>query len=949
MRRFVTLALILVFSIPVGLSISGCSKGGGPDYCNGGSSGEQTGQITNIDLEPRLYGISLNYGSIAQVGAPAATDCKGESVGVVRYTYGTTNINTADISPSGSICAGSWNRNTPGGVADYTTCSPPANVSPSFVTTQPTVTVPHAIATLTLPSIYASVNGSLGISVGGGTAATGTITNTVGPAGFVAAFNNPLLLPFNSANIVASFSGNVITLTGPTGLANTFTFTDTNLVYSDAPYFTTPTAPTATTGASTTLTFLDATANINGTVDISLAGSALPAATISGTSGPLSFATAFSNAFSSKGISAQAAGNVVTITGPIGTANTLSFTGTSLSYGSDAAAAYITATAGGAVSNAVPIYVHPTVSSVSLTPQTGCFSQGITMPLTASVFSAGSTDITAITGPLNFIPQDSTVVSINSTTVPPIATAGLPGSTIISASTSNASSAAGIFYTCPPASITLSVPNSSTPNSIMLNLNTPQALNAAVVDSKGAIITGLNLEYISTSPRTVAASSTGIISANYPGAGTITAVCQPAQCNPSPLNQMGQQGNGLPVTSNPISVTTPGTVNTVLYMASPNSQYFTSIDFSTGQVGSPVRLPYVPNSMLSDQLGQALYFGSPSELMQVSMASNTVTKEDASVKGSVVGVSNDGGLVVMSDAVHNLIYIYFTSNGSNLSFGGTATHAAFTPDDQSIYITGSDSLGDNFFVYSTFDGWHPYKLANAPTDAAVTVPAIGAYLAGTVTTARSYCPLGVPPTDFYPSAGSQATPTDRIAATNNSLHILGASATTKLLADLNLTLPSSAGPSNPGACPSGTGFTFSTVPYTVALGVNPATITGVIPDADSSVAFVTYTSTGTSAVLPEYKPVASGLGTMTPVALTGSATAPVSGIFSPDGLTFYTGTSGDNLIHLITLSSGVWSDTKTITPALPVCAVEDATGNCTTLGTGFATPALLADKPRPTT
>jgi hypothetical protein len=119
MRRFVTLALILVFSVPVGLSISGCKKTS-LEFCNGASSGEQEGQITNIDLEPKLEGISLAYGSQAQSGTAEAVDCKGDAVGVARYTYGTTNITYADISPAGTICAGTWNRNSGAGIPDYT-------------------------------------------------------------------------------------------------------------------------------------------------------------------------------------------------------------------------------------------------------------------------------------------------------------------------------------------------------------------------------------------------------------------------------------------------------------------------------------------------------------------------------------------------------------------------------------------------------------------------------------------------------------------------------------------------------------------------------------------------------------------------------------------------------------------------------------------------------------
>ena len=76
MRRFVTLAILLLFTVPFGVSISGCSKKSPTIFCNGGDSGIPVGQVTNIDLEPKITGISLNFAQIGQVSTPSATDCK---------------------------------------------------------------------------------------------------------------------------------------------------------------------------------------------------------------------------------------------------------------------------------------------------------------------------------------------------------------------------------------------------------------------------------------------------------------------------------------------------------------------------------------------------------------------------------------------------------------------------------------------------------------------------------------------------------------------------------------------------------------------------------------------------------------------------------------------------------------------------------------------------------
>ena len=127
MRRFVTLAILLLFTIPFGVSISGCSKKSPTIFCNGGDNGIPVGQVTTITLSPQIFGISLNFAQIGQVGAPVATDCKGTTESVSSYTYGTflangtPDMTIADVQPTtGKLCAGTWNRNTGGGIPDFT-------------------------------------------------------------------------------------------------------------------------------------------------------------------------------------------------------------------------------------------------------------------------------------------------------------------------------------------------------------------------------------------------------------------------------------------------------------------------------------------------------------------------------------------------------------------------------------------------------------------------------------------------------------------------------------------------------------------------------------------------------------------------------------------------------------------------------------------------------------
>jgi hypothetical protein len=782
MRRFVTLSVLLLFSVPFGVSISGCSHNLAPTFCNGGDSGMTTTQPATITLQPVVYGISLNYAEIGQLQGPSTTDCKGSSVSVPAYTYGTTDMTIADVQPTtGKLCAGTWNRNSGGGIPDFTYC---------------------------------------------------TATNTSGVA-------------------------------------------------------------------------------------------------------------------------------------------------------------YVTASAGGVTSNPLPIFVHPvvtgivlggpssncstdpttaccplaTVGAVSAPPYlaNSCVSQGSTAQLVARVYAgagANQTNISCLAGHLQLSAQGATsttsispVVSIDQNGV---ATANQPGSVLISANVSGAASSAGVFSTCPPASITLSTPG-TTSDPVVVNENNPQAMVASVLDTNNHPINGLSLEYVTTSPNTIPAGTTGTVTPPFAGAASISAVCQPPSCNPASYNQIGLFGNGLPVTSNPVNITTPGTNSTVLYMASTQSQDVVQIDFTTSVLSSPFLLPYVPNSMIISYDGSTLYLGSSVGLMVLNAVNTlSVTRTDPGSPGTVLAISPNGGTIVISDPVRQIISVENTAGGAVSTYGGVGTSAEFTPDSQTVYITA----GNQLLVYSSYTGWTniiPATTAGTPvTGVAVTVPAVGAYFAGPTTTARGYCPISTPTTPtnesnvFYPPADSSPAITDQIAATNDGLHILGATATTKptpTLSDLRVNIPAGNTGVTPVsiACPSTGGLNFSNTLITTPLKSIAATsITGVVPASDSSVAFITYTGTG--GVLPAYAPVPSGQGQTTYIKLSGAATAPIAGVLSSDNTTLYTGTSGDNLVHLITRST--LTDTSTLAPNL----IVSPTLVGPTLPTGTVVPVnLMAQKPRRTT
>jgi hypothetical protein len=641
--------------------------------------------------------------------------------------------------------------------------------------------------------------------------------------------------------------------------------------------------------------------------------------------------------------------------------------------------AYVSAGFNGVTSNPLPVFVHPVVTSIVLgglssncttdpttaccplttvgavTAQppylaTSCLSQGSTAQLVARVYAGtgvNQTNISCLAGHLQLSAQGassstaiSPVVSIDQNGV---ATANQPGSVLISANVANAASSAGFFSTCPPASITLTTPG-STANPVVVNQNNPQPLVASAIDIYGVPLTGLNLEFVSTAPTTIPVSQGGTVTPPLAGDASISVVCQPPNCNMSSYNQIGLFGNGKPVTSNSVNITAPGTNSTVLYMASTQSQYMVQIDFTTSVLGQPYLLPYEPNSMVISNDGSTIYMGSSTALMVVNAVNTlSISRTDSSSPGNVLAISPNGDILVLSDPVRQIISLESSAGGVFSTYGGVATHAEFAPDSQTVYITA----GNQLLVYSTNSGWTsitPATSAGTPvTDVAVTVPAVGAYFAGPTTTARSYCAVSSPTTPtneanvFYPQADSSPAITDRLAATNDGMHVIGASVTpTPTLSDLRVSIPAGNmnGTTVSVACPLTGTLSFSDTLTTTSLSPLTATaITGVWPTSDSTLAFITYTGSG--GVLPAYAPAANGPGQTTYIKLSGSATAPIAGVVSADNSTFYAATSGDNLVHLIT--RGTLTDSSTLAPNL-------------TTPTGAIVPVnLMVQKPRKTT
>ena len=802
MRRFLTLVSLLCLAIPAGITISGCSRNPGQNYCNGLGYGPRVTDVAVITLQPATTGISMAWGQTRQLGSPNATTCKGAAASVSSYIYGSTNRQLVDVSPTGSVCAGTWNRNTGGGIGDFTICSAPK---------------------------------------------------------------------------------------------------------------------------------------------------------------------------------------------PLPTTNGLPYT-----------TAYLTATANSVTSNPVEVYVHNEVTSLSLVGPTQCLSQGQQWPspldvqacyaqgnqqvllcAPQSVTSSSSPTLAcplptvggkqvalssiptcpASIGSLSFSVGTPNIALINAENN--LITAQLPGTTTITASVAGSGSTAGYFSTCPPASISLTLADGTTKGTITRGVS--QNLVTKVTDTQGNPITGLTLDYQSTDPIDISANSAGTLSAQYPGQASVYAVCQPSSCNPSPINVFGVHGTGLSIPSNSVNVSTPGTASAFVWLAAPGaSQYFVPVELLTGTVGSTVRLPFVPNSMVMDRTGSSLYFGSDRELMVFSTASNALSKADPNVPGVVLAVSPTNQQVLINDRKRRVLNIYGAAGSISNTIGGIGYSAQWTPDAKTLYVVGEglNKSGVNvpmLFVFNANTGWTENDLTatGASANLAITVPGVGAYLSGNPTVAHAWCPAGTvgdyASMTFYPQADQVAVQTDVLAATTDGTHILGASASggTVTLSDIGVTIPTEECPGAAAGLLTGLNFksTLNTLPLTK---VSATAVNQVVTSPASNLAFLTYTGSTPGAPLPYYVPGAAGAaGTLNYLSLTGgnAVTAPLAGAFTADDKLFFVSTAGDNQIHYIDVPT--LTDTQQISPKLPACTPETAGGKdpgCVYTGADKVVPATsIAVKPRRTT
>jgi hypothetical protein len=352
-------------------------------------------------------------------------------------------------------------------------------------------------------------------------------------------------------------------------------------------------------------------------------------------------------------------------------------------------------------------------------------------------------------------------------------TAKTPGITELFVSVSGVISNYYPFTTCPVQAIWLQIGGQNQAgNSITVNNGGTVPVTAIAVDTlcgtaNNTPLSSLPLTWSTTNPEVIAFSSTtgatvssSAAARNNSGGATLTASCTPPTCN---IGLPGLTPSGVIVPSLPIyasnydSTAPPSThcqppnltkgysAISVDVVPSPASTtkppVYTAWAATTGcadaigcssamfavtpgttPIGQILQLPRTPNSMMFNHVSSArVYLGSDQGLMYVDLtASNpsaTLVSNSSTCNvalcGTVLTISNDGKLVVVSDpptaSSPGEVYIYNGGSSSTApvdlilsNTGETATAAAFSPDQLKLFI--ATSVG-NLYVYSTVDAF----------------------------------------------------------------------------------------------------------------------------------------------------------------------------------------------------------------------------------------------------
>ena len=437
--------------------------------------------------------------------------------------------------------------------------------------------------------------------------------------------------------------------------------------------------------------------------------------------------------------------------------------------------ALVIATINGVSSKPTTVYVHQHIDSIQVSPVSpplhDCFSQGQTWDYQAVAYDINQHDITDTLGPLTWSTSNANVLTVDSVTGllnnQTQVTAKTPGVTQLFASISGTTSTPTPFTTCLVKYIRLQIQGE--PGNSFSITGGSKTIQATAVDTLDVTLAAPPLTWSSSNPEVASFSSatntTGsnsITARSNQGATDISASCTPPTCDIGVLPGLpvyasggnlpsGSPQNGLPaygVISAIITATKPPTYTawaaTTDCGTGLNCENYTfAVTPGTTPIGASALLPRTPNSMMINQQGARIYFGSDQGLMylDVTASSPTVTSVsgsstpcNVSLCGTVLAISPDGNRVVVADgkSVPPQVYVFDGSSASTAPIdlilpSGTARAAAFSPDEMKLFILTD---AGTMYAYSSVDALAPVPVATSVTDVAFSADGSFAYVAG---------------------------------------------------------------------------------------------------------------------------------------------------------------------------------------------------------------------------
>jgi hypothetical protein len=565
-----------------------------------------------------------------------------------------------------------------------------------------------------------------------------------------------------------------------------------------------------------------------------------------------------------------------------------------------AGTATITASAQGVTSGPVVVAVHPSITSVTVEPVSGCFSIAQTHQFVAHAFH-NATEITNQVGNFSWSSSIAVVAPVDANGV---ATSRTPGITGVVASVGTTSSPAVTFSSCMPVLIVLHIngdPAGVPTESVNMNVTDTKVVQADMVDELGAITPNAPVTILSNNT-TVATLSGTTLTAQSPGGAGLQAVCAPPTCG---------LGINTPIYSNLFGITVNGTspITTTVYAATsfgpPSGTPATLVPIDASKtpptVGAPISLQGVANSIVFDATGTHGFIGSNAGLLILDPTTNTVILATPIPIGKVLAVSGDGSLVILSNAANDpgtgnpidpfpseqRLWIFNQSASTITTFvvpGAVA--ATFDPDGFRAYVVANNG---NVYVFSPFLTLLTTSIGGVSTDAATLASGPFAYVANSAGLQVIATCNNIQQTITPPTHTSTIQLVGSVKSSNMIVAVDSTGVDVETVTTSALTPPVAITPAN---CPPNVSYSNQFIEFGLGTFVPHQLL--VASNGDNIVVL----PQGINKVLVAVPGAGNGV-----ITLAAAATEPVSGGLTPDGNTLWVGVAGSNTVDRLNLQT----------------------------------------------